>query len=463
MRKGSSPITTFVRQGGQALIYGLFVLVAGLAAFFFLFNSGQLVREKTKLVNTADAATYAASIMDARTLNFMAYTNRAMLANTVAIAQLVSISSWVQYAIALGTWGTSSGDMTRYAVFYPSFQTAQRSAQSLQRDLVENDLLKNLALASDKIIQQALVHAQQQAYAGLHAARQQIADDVAQANYRNDGSVSVEQLAKSQFIDALHYYRNEERSRFGDVAQAAAFKDGFLPKRSWIIPATFSACTPMVDWLARRGGTEMVSLDQWQAVDTMSDWQWVRYYFYCFVNEIPQGAGLQDGSEEGSTDLDPTHYDYSLAINPTATMIATTSNSGSWDYSGIPSFYDLSAAGMAKPAIRSAVRVKRTIDQTTSSEGRSSVVSTPRLNAYRAAPADDNALIAVSASEAYFERPDTNEPCEDGSIAQRDNCYGRKNGKPTEAASLFNPYWQVRLVSPNEYADKRLMEEGTRP
>ncbi|MDB5727416.1 MAG: hypothetical protein JWQ00_621, partial [Noviherbaspirillum sp.] len=31
-------------QRGQALIYGLFVLLSGLAAIFFLFNSGQLVR-----------------------------------------------------------------------------------------------------------------------------------------------------------------------------------------------------------------------------------------------------------------------------------------------------------------------------------------------------------------------------------------------------------------------------------
>lgn len=30
------------RQQGQALVYGLFVLVGGLAALFFLFNTGQL-------------------------------------------------------------------------------------------------------------------------------------------------------------------------------------------------------------------------------------------------------------------------------------------------------------------------------------------------------------------------------------------------------------------------------------
>jgi hypothetical protein len=138
-------------------------------------------------------------------------------------------------------------------------------------------------------------------------------------------------------------------------------------------------------------------------------------------------------------------------------------SSDSWNYSGIPNFYDLSDAGRSKPNIRSAVRVKRTIDQTRTSEGRSSVAPTPRLNAYKAAPADSNALIAVSAAETYFERPDTDERCEDGSLAHRDNCFGRKSGRPTETASLFNPYWQVRLISAREYADMRLMEARTKP
>jgi Putative Flp pilus-assembly TadE/G-like len=62
------------RQRGQALIYGLFMLVAGLASMFFLFNAGQLTREKSKLVGTADAVAYSASIMHARALNFAAYT-----------------------------------------------------------------------------------------------------------------------------------------------------------------------------------------------------------------------------------------------------------------------------------------------------------------------------------------------------------------------------------------------------
>ena len=93
-------------------------MMGGLAALFFLFNTGQLTREKTKLVNTADAVAYSAGVMNARALNFEAYTNRAMLANTVAIAQLVSLSSWVQYTNTLANYGYVV-DNPKFVTFYP--------------------------------------------------------------------------------------------------------------------------------------------------------------------------------------------------------------------------------------------------------------------------------------------------------------------------------------------------------
>lgn len=54
-------------QTGQAAIYGLFVILGAVVALFFLFNTGQLSAEKTKLVNTGDAVAYSAGVMNART------------------------------------------------------------------------------------------------------------------------------------------------------------------------------------------------------------------------------------------------------------------------------------------------------------------------------------------------------------------------------------------------------------
>lgn len=83
-------------QRGQALVFTLvFGAAAGLVALL-LFNSGLLANTKTKLQNTADAAAYSGGVLQARDHNFSAYTNRSIVANQVAVAQMVSIKSYME-------------------------------------------------------------------------------------------------------------------------------------------------------------------------------------------------------------------------------------------------------------------------------------------------------------------------------------------------------------------------------
>jgi hypothetical protein len=432
-------------QQGQALVYGLFVLVGGLASLFFLFNTGQLTREKTKLVNTSDAVAYSAGVMNARALNFQAYTNRAMVANTVAIAQLVSLSSWVQYAGNVATYGYAL-ENPKFALFYPSYYAAQTSGSDLQESLNESGVLEDLAKASDTIIRNALMNAQQVAYAGLMPARQEVMDQVAQANYANDGTVVVEQLSlpNTDYTNFVSRYSDSERTRFRDVVMTSVNKDSFVPKRSWDLPALYPDCMsafPRVDWLDRRGGTELIGFDQWQALDTLSEKRWVprnKFDVFCTaIAETPAGWGGNIAADDQSLDLDPMHYDKSLIINPGSSALGLVT-SQSWGYSGLPSFYDLSedARGLDDPRLQFAVRVRRDKAQTVTSEGRSAVKSTPRLNAYTAQPAGGSEFVAVSTSEVFFQRDGDN----------KENTYGQSLGKPKEIGSLFNPYWQVHLI-----------------
>jgi len=66
-------------------------------AVVLMYNTGQTTSEKTRLVNAADAAAYSGAVFVARNLNFLAYTNRAMIANHVAIGHFVSYVSWIRY------------------------------------------------------------------------------------------------------------------------------------------------------------------------------------------------------------------------------------------------------------------------------------------------------------------------------------------------------------------------------
>jgi hypothetical protein len=450
-------------QRGQALIYGLFVLVGGLASLFFLFNTGQLTREKTKLVNTSDAVAYSAGVMHARALNFEAYTNRAMVANTVAIAQLVSLSSWVEYTNNLANWGTTAGDPTKYLLFWPSFLAANTSGAFLQQSLNTSSSLTNLAGASDSIIRNGLMNAQQVAHVGLIPARLQVMDQVAQANYLNDGTVVVDPvpLTVNEYTSFVSRYSDNNRTRFAEVAKTSANRDRFVPTRSWFLPGLFSSCagataTGRVDWLDRRGGTELVGFDQWQAEDTLSEKRWVpknKTDVSCqAISELPNGWGEVVASDNPTLDLDPSHYDWSLIINPAATGGAMVT-SVAWGYTGLPNFYDLSdgARALADPRLKFAIRLRRDKTQTVSSEGRSLIPTTPRVNAYKAQPAGGSEFVAVSASEVFFQR--------DGDI--RNNSYGQSRGTPREIGSLFNPYWQVHLIQSDAEVRNAQLIQGT--
>lgn len=87
-----------MRQGGQAMAFVLvFGAVAALIALL-LFNSGMLANAKTRLQNAADAGAYSAALLQARDHNFAAYTNRSIVANQVAVVQMVSLKSYLDDA-----------------------------------------------------------------------------------------------------------------------------------------------------------------------------------------------------------------------------------------------------------------------------------------------------------------------------------------------------------------------------
>ena len=85
------------QQQGQAIIFVILFLGVVTLSLVFLYKAGKITSEKMQVQNAADAAAYSVSITEARDLNFMAYTNRAMVANEVAIGQMVGMASWATH------------------------------------------------------------------------------------------------------------------------------------------------------------------------------------------------------------------------------------------------------------------------------------------------------------------------------------------------------------------------------
>jgi hypothetical protein len=84
-----------VKQRGQAIVLILLLSVIGVIGAVSLVSTGVLTSEKMQLQNAADATAYSVSLLEARDLNYGAYINRAMVANEVAIGQMVSLHSWM--------------------------------------------------------------------------------------------------------------------------------------------------------------------------------------------------------------------------------------------------------------------------------------------------------------------------------------------------------------------------------
>ena len=473
------------RQRGQALIYGLFVVIGALASLFFLFNTGQLSQEKTRLTTTADAVAYSAGVMHARALNFNAYGNRALVANEVLVAQMVSLSSWAQYAQThaqnLPTqfpecadptgWGALIGTSFYYGPLYAlmCYATVQYAGVYIQQMAQMVPPLLEATLSAVEVNKQAIQQAQKLLHAPLflESMRGSVMQDVAQANYAGDGSVKAEPLHPGQALALTddwrgftQLYSGQDRGRMAELAAYAAHSDPFTKERSWTAEALAAGPDPIciAQWrkseVRRRGGTDLVNYDEWIAQDTESFWRAERkgkLIPRCGVREEPIAWGTQQAHPQ---DLDQDDSGARLGGARSNWGASSRASSRDWtQYTGLPAFHDLSQQQLAKddPGLRFSVRLSRARSDLRTSDGASQIRSAPdsRLNAYASQVAGGE-MVAVATSEVFFERP----------AAQRRNRHGERLGRPQELASLFNPYWQVRLIHSETDVRSQQLRQG---
>ncbi|MBL1141268.1 MAG: hypothetical protein HND53_04470 [Proteobacteria bacterium] len=128
------------QQTGQSIIFVVLFLGVVVLSLVFLYKAGKVTSEKMQVQNAADAAAYSVSITEARDLNFMSYTNRAMVANEVAIGQMVGMASWATH------WSSFESYLMAYErlFVYPLVMAATLGTSG---DAVENvfKLATNLA------------------------------------------------------------------------------------------------------------------------------------------------------------------------------------------------------------------------------------------------------------------------------------------------------------------------------
>ena len=100
-RRGPGHAQKRHQRGQAALMTYLFAAVLVISALS-LFRTGRLTSDKMEMQNAADALAFGVSTVEARDLNFAAYTNRAIVANEVAIGQAIGLASWAYHWVSIG-------------------------------------------------------------------------------------------------------------------------------------------------------------------------------------------------------------------------------------------------------------------------------------------------------------------------------------------------------------------------
>lgn len=437
------------------------LLLIGAAATYFMFNAGQITAEKMALTNTADAVAYSAGVFEARALNYDAITNRAMIANEVAIGEAVSLAAWDRYVQPLPeniprSVGVPVIDAVLAGLRSWALATAKK-AEILELTLPLAIELHTGALKALSLSQQ-IMHGE--ANAALMFNRQRLMVRIAR---ENDPDVVVDPIPLADDFRELtqRYASRTERSRMADLVRRSAAEDHFLRDRRWPdLPSRLPnvlGCEVGLQ-LKRRGGGDFVDVDGWKAMDTLSlHWYGIRirrFHVSCTHSEQPLGYG----SAQTADDLDDHDASYggSRAAdgNPQASILADDNSSAylpKGDSASIPTFHALATTWVVgtkaekEPRAALAIRVLKRSAAQAYSGGRSAIKPSGRLSLFEG-DERGGVMSAVSRVELIFDRTD-----------------GRHPSGAMERGNLFNPYWQARLASSDKDRSAAAARQGLPP
>jgi hypothetical protein len=318
-------------HSGQALVVMLAFMAVLTSAFVLVFNVGQTVNDKIKLVNAADAAAYSAALWEARSLNYQAYLNRAIVANEVAIAQLVSLRSWSRYLRRTTT------NAALVAQWVPPLAAPMRALEqgwqavdvSLQRGLPPMEAM--ISRWNVDVLQNAQSVAHQQALISAADLVSNVArDNEPRAEVTEATRVlQVRNGAVWQDRFTTRYRRGSgELRRFTDLLQSS--RDGFTRSRGGdLLPAG------SLVQVSRRGGTDLLGEYSWRGVDTLS----THINLLVTEQEVPIGWGSAE--QRRLPVVRRGEHGGSLRSNPRASRLAVRELVPLQQYRGVPEIRDV--------------------------------------------------------------------------------------------------------------------------
>ncbi|MFV7762425.1 Tad domain-containing protein [Shewanella algae] len=439
------------RQQGQAMIMSLILMAFALMVILFSFNVSQLNIKGTKLQNTADNTAYSVATLAARDMNFKAYTNRAAVANQVAVAQLVGLSSWFNMAEVFSQNACRVLCAVPYVgqVVNGIAQVVKGLNQGVQPAIkvlvnVENTVLKAISIA------QQSMH-----YAGVTAAFDS-AGDIVKANDPNarmdlmQNPLLIQDL-KNVWVDFQTLQKRQNRNKGGSqykdfIGVTLKSRDPFSNKRTYKLPFPWSFhFFPIKAKTYKAGGSELVSNgnrpESWTSMDTLSvhfsKFRCKRWRCKWRTRGIPAGWGgtVSDNRAILSRLNDRTYWGSSRGHNRSASNFAAADQVTRGSYDGVQPFYSLSNSAKGKSEtsnILVVVSKKQDKVRTSNSVPLGGDIVDPATNEKMLG----DRMTALAAAQVYYSRP--------RDLMKSGSAWARKDSKH-EYGNLYNPFWQVRL------------------
>lgn len=479
------------RQRGQSILWFLMTVAACCCVLALVYNIGQVSNKKEETVNAADAAALSGAMVEARMLNFMAYTNRATIANEVTIAQAVSFDSWMQYNNQITTW------MSRYTSIIPIINGITANiATAVQLFTNGVHAAAQGAIYGSEAVNLMLRAARTAAYVAGLTAPNDIAGKVAQANktlaphYDLSARTLTMPLAAVRNVDAWRSftkdYTGNDRGEVKEVVLNS--RDPFSTKRTaGSLIDTINTFTRFgfTEFHKTSGTTELKDFDKWEAQDSLDQEVLLPsvcgsfpFYYPCLqaqpVPGIPIGYGRVDANSNGSTGENLCNegifdlFGLSPPV-PTTNCYYAELNAKNLSWSGLSSIRDLQknapretpcelnnrANGAALSfvmAVQKPAAAARTLENMgTQNRDVTGPQGSPAMRDDLPAGGKLNQLTAISAACVFFRRPPR-----DATSAK----LSREDGK-IELASLYNPYWQARLSAPDsEFTSQLYLQLG---
>lgn len=477
-------------QSGQVLVWFLGFAASMAVVFAGVYSVGQATSEKQKIVNAADAAAYSGGLTEARALNLASYTNRSVIANEVLVAQLVSLDSWTSYfAVATDNYAKLFGTLKSIPYVGIAFAILETSMKIL------NQIVTPIANGLDNSIP-AVIRAWELIYQGWYnativpaftppvmalaaksAAEKVLANNVSNQGGRIDIAPKLVNVGAFVVANELEWNRltmrykksgvpgtaSDKRKNAGDLLLVS--RDEFSKNRPGsdvpFLKVLFGNSDFCINYIFKIGSeklgpTQLKNYERWEAQDTLE-----------YKLNVPPG-GLSGCRWGKGTVAVPVGWGRATADkNSTKGNIMNTSGgagalaygrnhaNGAW--SGVKELYDVERNSSGKPRQEDATYAVAVAKNKTDIKNNESlgfvsrpmtgITGSPDLKAGFA----KEQIGAVSEATIFFSRPVRN---------SRDITAGNlfRADAHQEYASLYNPYWQVRLKSPS--ATNRIIAYG---